>query len=86
MHGSFGLLPAEAHADLNGTVPGGLLRFSLLVNITSNLYADDFKLMTVKVCPTVFTIPPITQQLACSLHAGQLPRYFAPVIFTAEGK
>ncbi|CAL8467108.1 g6644 [Coccomyxa elongata] len=33
---------------LNGVVPGGLLRFSLLVNITSNLYADDFKLVTVK--------------------------------------
>ncbi|BDA40579.1 probable protease 1 at N-terminal half [Coccomyxa sp. Obi] len=33
---------------LHGNVPGGLLRFSLLVNITSNLYADDFKMMTVK--------------------------------------
>ncbi len=36
-------------AGLTDIVPGGLLRFLLLVNITSDLFPDDFRLMAVKV-------------------------------------
>lgn len=37
------------HAGLNETIPGGLLRFLLLVNFTSNVDPSVYRLMAMKV-------------------------------------
>ena len=77
---------AVLHAGLNETVPGGLLRFLLLVNFTSNVDPDVFRLMAVKVGSLLPKTPLLESKTVILLQRvldGDVPQ--AQVLMACDG-